>query len=358
MKGKKKGKVWKRSLQKKILRALSALPHGVAKMSADIAGLVETSTNVAIIKSEPKKITVITSQRSSVASELDEIQHTVGSIFELAGAEVNYSGGYPGWKPNMDSPILKIAKATYKQLYGREPHVKAIHAGLECGIIGERYPGMDMVSFGPTLECVHSPDEKIYIDTRAEVLRIPAGHSPQRAVAPSHTMQSRTMTAERPSPPAVLRWIVLVLVSLAMFGNYYIYDAISPLADVLKKQLGFTDDNIGLLQAIYSIPNIVMVLIGGFIIDRLGTKKSTCIFAFLCLARSGRDRSDTGLPIMAAGRLIFGLGAESHDRRGDNGGGEMVPGKGTELRLRTESDHRTAGLVRRPEFTDVGRTIL
>ncbi len=165
MKGKKKGKVLKRPLQKKILSALSGLPHGVIKMSADIPGLVETSTNVAILKTEPKKITLITSQRSSVASEIDEIQHTVGSICELAGADVKFSEGYPGWKPNMDSTILKTAKATYKQLYGREPHVKAIHAGLECGIIGERYHGMDMISFGPTLEGVHSPDEKIYIDT-------------------------------------------------------------------------------------------------------------------------------------------------------------------------------------------------
>jgi len=165
VKGKKKGKVWKRPLQKKILRALSALPHGVTKMSADIAGLVETSTNLAIVKNASKKITVITSQRSSVASELDEIQHTVGSICELAGAEVQYSEGYPGWKPNMSSPILHAAKTSYERLYGREPDVKAVHAGLECGIIGERYPGMDMVSFGPTLEAVHSPDEKIYIDT-------------------------------------------------------------------------------------------------------------------------------------------------------------------------------------------------
>ncbi len=165
VKGKKKGNVIKRSLQKKILSALSAMPHGVAKMSADIPGLVETSTNLAIIKTTSKKITVITSQRSPVASELDEIYHTVCCVFELAGAEVLSSGGYPGWKPNMDSPILKVAKSTYKKLNGREPHVKAVHAGLECGIIGERYPGMDMVSFGPTLECVHSPDERIYIDT-------------------------------------------------------------------------------------------------------------------------------------------------------------------------------------------------
>ena len=164
-KGKKKTKVLKKVLQKKILMTLSALPHGVMKMSADIPGLVETSTNVAIIKTDAKKVELITSQRSSVASEVDEIQHAVGSILELAGAEVEFAEGYPGWKPNMDSAILKHAKSTYKSLYGREPEVKAIHAGLECGIIGEKYPGMDMVSFGPTLEAVHSPDEKIYVDT-------------------------------------------------------------------------------------------------------------------------------------------------------------------------------------------------
>jgi dipeptidase D len=86
-------------------------------------------------------------------------------VFELGGATVERNEGYPGWKPNLDSPILKTAKATYKSLYGKEPAVKAIHAGLECGIIGEKYPGMDMVSFGPTMQAVHSPDEKIYIDT-------------------------------------------------------------------------------------------------------------------------------------------------------------------------------------------------
>jgi dipeptidase D len=161
----KKGKVIKKSLQKKILQAIAALPHGVIKMSADIQGLVETSTNVAIVRTDAKKIVVTTSQRSSVASEIDEIVSTVATIFDLAEAEVEKAEGYPGWKPNMDSPILSTAKETYKSLFGKAPEVKAIHAGLECGIIGEKYPGMDMVSFGPTLEGVHSPDEKIYIDT-------------------------------------------------------------------------------------------------------------------------------------------------------------------------------------------------
>lgn len=161
----KKVKVLKKGHQKKILQTLSALPHGVTKMSADIPGLVETSTNVAIVETKGKKVTLITSQRSSVASEIDEICETVRNVFDLAGAEHETQEGYPGWKPNLNSEILKTAIATYKSLYGKEVLVKAIHAGLECGIIGEKYPGMDMVSFGPTLEGVHSPDEKIYIDT-------------------------------------------------------------------------------------------------------------------------------------------------------------------------------------------------
>ena len=134
-------------------------------MSADIPGLVETSTNVAIIGTGKGKVVVTTSQRSSVASEIEEALHTMASIFQMGGAKPHHTEGYPGWKPNLDSPILKLAKSTYKSLTGKEPAVKAIHAGLECGIIGEKYPGIDMVSFGPTLEGVHSPDEKIHIDT-------------------------------------------------------------------------------------------------------------------------------------------------------------------------------------------------
>jgi len=161
----KKAKVLKKPQQAALYRTISALPHGVLKMSADIPGLVETSTNVAIIRTEKGKIEIITSQRSSVESEILEALQTMNSIFTLGGAKVLHTEGYPGWKPNLNSPILKVAKETYKQLYGKEPQIKAIHAGLECGIIGEKYPGMDMVSFGPTLEGVHSPDEKIYIDT-------------------------------------------------------------------------------------------------------------------------------------------------------------------------------------------------
>ena len=160
-----KAKVLKKAAQSLLLKTIASLPHGVLKMSADIQGLVETSTNVAIIKTEKNTIELISSQRSSVASETDEALQTMNAILTLGGATVIHTEGYPGWKPNLASPILNIAKESYKQLYGTYPEVKAIHAGLECGIIGEKYPGMDMISFGPTMEGVHSPDEKIHIDS-------------------------------------------------------------------------------------------------------------------------------------------------------------------------------------------------
>jgi len=120
-----------------------------------------------------------------------------------------------------------------------------------------------------------------------------------------------TPPAARPAPPPAYRWAVLVVISLAMFGNYYVYDCISPMADVLKAQLGYSDANIGLLQAIYSVPNIVMVLIGGLIVDRIGTRKATLAFGVLCLAGAAVTAMSGSLATMAAGRLIFGLGAES-----------------------------------------------
>ncbi len=117
--------------------------------------------------------------------------------------------------------------------------------------------------------------------------------------------------ATAPEPPRSYRWVVLVVISLAMFGNYYVYDSISPIADLLTKQLHFTDSNIGLLNAIYSIPNVFMVLIGGFIIDRIGTRKGTLLFGVLCFAGAALTASSSTLALMAAGRLVFGLGAES-----------------------------------------------
>jgi len=124
-------------------------------------------------------------------------------------------------------------------------------------------------------------------------------------------MSPATSTLERPAPPPAFRWLVLVVISLAMFGNYYVYDAISPLADVLQKQLGFTDANIGLLQGIYSVPNVVMVLLGGILIDRIGVKKATFIFSLLCFLGAIITALSPKLWIMASGRLVFGLGAES-----------------------------------------------
>jgi dipeptidase D len=157
--------ILKRKHQKQILQTISALPHGVTKMSASISWLVETSTNVAVVTTEGNTVSLVTSQRSSVASEKDEIAQTVRTIFELGGATVSQGDGYPGWKPNLDSRVLKTAIATYSSLHGKEPAVKAIHAGLECGLIGEKYPGIDMISFGPTMTAVHSPEERIFLDT-------------------------------------------------------------------------------------------------------------------------------------------------------------------------------------------------
>ncbi|MBK9098903.1 MAG: aminoacyl-histidine dipeptidase [bacterium] len=154
--------------QKRLVNAIYAIPHGVVKMSNDIPGLVETSNNLAVVETVGKHINFVTSQRSSVASENVDITNMVTSIFVLAGAEISYGDGYPGWKPDINSDILKVFKSTFNQMYGKEPHVTAIHAGLECGIIGEKYPEMDMISFGPTMFGVHSPDEKLQISTVPE----------------------------------------------------------------------------------------------------------------------------------------------------------------------------------------------
>ncbi len=152
-------------LQERLCRTIAALPHGVLHMSAAIPGLVETSTNVAAIATGDHEITLVTSQRSSVASRLTEATETVEAVFAIGGASTEGSDGYPGWQPDLSSPVLKLAQECYRSLYGKDAEVKAIHAGLECGILGERLPEMDMISFGPTLESVHSPDERIHIDS-------------------------------------------------------------------------------------------------------------------------------------------------------------------------------------------------
>ena len=161
-------KVMDEKSQRKLVNAIYAVPHGVTKMSNDIPGLVETSNNLAVVETVGKHVNIVTSQRSSVASENVDITNMVTSVFLLAGAEVSYGDGYPGWKPDINSGILKVFKSTFTRMYGKEPEVTAIHAGLECGIIGEKYPGMDMISFGPTMFGVHSPDEKLQISTVPE----------------------------------------------------------------------------------------------------------------------------------------------------------------------------------------------
>ncbi|KGL48853.1 aminoacyl-histidine dipeptidase [Porphyromonas gulae] len=152
--------------KRRLVRALYACPHGVYGMSHDIEGLVETSSNLASVKmKEDDKIYVETSQRSSTSSLISDIANTVASVFELAGSKISFRDPYPGWKPNPDSPILKAASESYERVFGRKPAVKAIHAGLECGLFLDKYPYLDMVSFGPTLRDVHSPVEKIEIKT-------------------------------------------------------------------------------------------------------------------------------------------------------------------------------------------------
>ncbi|MFA3782114.1 aminoacyl-histidine dipeptidase [Melioribacteraceae bacterium 4301-Me] len=164
---KSRSKIMDKASTYNLLAALYAVPHGVIKMSADIPGLVETSTNLAVVETKGKNVNIITSQRSSVDSEKNDISSVVATIFKLAKAEVKHGDGYPGWKPDIHSPILGIMKSVFNSLYGKEPEVKAIHAGLECGIIKEKYPQMDMISFGPTIIGAHSPDERVQISTVA-----------------------------------------------------------------------------------------------------------------------------------------------------------------------------------------------
>ena len=147
-----------------LLRALYACPHGVMGMSRDIPGLVETSTNLASVKmKEGNTIVVATSQRSSVESLKHDIAAQIENLFALAGAVPTHGEGYPGWKPNLKSTLLDVAVKSYEELYGITPAVKAIHAGLECGLFLQKNPDLEMISFGPTLRGVHSPDEKMHI---------------------------------------------------------------------------------------------------------------------------------------------------------------------------------------------------
>ncbi len=160
-------KVLPQSVSTRIVQALQAVDNGVFAMCQDeeIAWLVETSNNVASVETTENTVRVVASQRSNVMSALDNQAATVKAVFQLAGAEVVQGEGYPAWKMNPNSKLTAIAVDTYKRLFGKDPQVLGIHAGLECGLFSEKYPNLDMVSFGPTLRGVHSPDERLLIST-------------------------------------------------------------------------------------------------------------------------------------------------------------------------------------------------
>ncbi len=158
--------VLRRKQQKKLLNALYACPHGLLALNQEIPGMVETSTNLASVKHiDEDTLEIVTSQRSSVESAKRDIADRMLSLFTLLGARVRHSDGYPGWKPNMDSQILRISREVYAELFGKEPEVKVIHAGLECGLFLQKYPDLDMISFGPTIKGAHTPEERIEIET-------------------------------------------------------------------------------------------------------------------------------------------------------------------------------------------------
>jgi len=162
-------KVFSTPFRDQLVGTIYAMPHGVIAMSHAIEGLVETSTNMAIVETKDSIIEMLTSQRSSIASGVVDIAAKIQALGELAAFQIEQGGGYPAWEPNNNSRLLQVCKDIYKNKYGNEPEVKAIHAGLECGIIGEKYDGMDMISFGPDIEGAHSPDERIRTSAVAHI---------------------------------------------------------------------------------------------------------------------------------------------------------------------------------------------
>jgi len=153
--------------QQRFVAALNACPNGVIRMSDEIEGVVETSLNVGVITTEENKVTVLCLIRSLIDSGRSQVEGMLASVAELAGASIEFSGAYPGWKPDADSEIMHIFRDMYEGIYGHKPNIMVIHAGLECGLFKKPYPDMDMVSFGPTIKFPHSPDEKVKIDTVA-----------------------------------------------------------------------------------------------------------------------------------------------------------------------------------------------
>jgi dipeptidase D len=160
---------------RRVVDLLTALPHGVVAMSPQVPGLVETSINLGLLECEDAELKVTMLTRSALTSQLETVKQQVRTIGRVLGAEVEEPLGYPGWKPNMDSPLLKTAITVFRDLYGYEPEVKAVHAGLECGLFGEKLPGVDMISLGPIMHYVHSPDEEVHHPSVAKVYELLRG---------------------------------------------------------------------------------------------------------------------------------------------------------------------------------------
>ena len=154
---------WTINSQNSILHALNACPNGVIRMSDDIKGVVETSLNLGVMRSKGNKFFAATLIRSLQDDGRIATQSMVSSVFELAGAEIKFSGAYPGWKPEVKSEIMQTVRTSYQNLYGKIPEIMVIHAGLECGLFKSSYSHWDMVSFGPTIKYPHSPDEKVEV---------------------------------------------------------------------------------------------------------------------------------------------------------------------------------------------------
>ena len=194
-----------------LLNGLYACPHGVIAMSQTIPNFVETSTNLASCKKKEGYFFIQTSQRSSIESSKQDIADMVEAVWSLADADVEHTDGYPGWAPNPNSAILDIAVGCYKKRFKKDPKVRAIHAGLECGLIGDKIPGMDMISFGPTLRGVHSPDERCEIatvqmfwDFMCDILKnAPKAEAPKaKKAAPAKKAPAKKATAEKKAPAA------------------------------------------------------------------------------------------------------------------------------------------------------------
>ncbi len=163
---------WDADTTATVLRLVTSLPHGVEAMSYDIPDLVETSTNLATVKPDNGSLVITTSSRSSIDAALEALRRRIRATGLLAGATIHESPAYPGWKPNLDSHLLSVVKTVHQRELGSAPEVKAIHAGLECGIIGQKITGMDMISFGPVIEFPHSPDERVQIESVGRFYRL------------------------------------------------------------------------------------------------------------------------------------------------------------------------------------------